>query len=161
MATRTGYSAVQIALHWIIAGLILANWLGSEAMEDVYATLRDQGPGVLPSGVHPHQIIGIVVLLLTIVRLVVRLRRGVPAHPAGDPPLFSGLAAATHVAMYALILVIPVTGMMAWGFRIDAAAPVHGLLVNLLVAVVILHLAGAIRQEARKSGFIRRMTRPE
>jgi len=57
--------------------------------------------------------------------------------------------------------VIPVTGMMAWGFRIDAAAPVHGLLVNLLVAVVILHLAGAIRQEARKSGFIRRMTRPE
>jgi cytochrome b561 len=51
--------------------------------------------------------------------------------------------------------------MMAWGFRIDGAAPIHGLAVNVLIAVVLLHLAGAIRQEARKGGYIRRMTRPE
>jgi cytochrome b561 len=161
MPTRMGYSGLQIALHWIIAALIVANWLGAEAMEEAYDALRDQGPGVMPSALHPHQVIGIVVLVLAMVRLVVRLRRGVPAHPAGDPPLFTGLASVTHWAMYALIIVIPVTGILAWGLRIDGAAEFHGPLVNVLVAVVILHLGGAIRQEARKGGYIRRITRPQ
>lgn len=161
MATRTGYSVAQIALHWVIAGLILFNWIAAESMEEAYDALVEQGPGVLPASVHPHQIIGIIVLVLALVRLVIRLRRGVPAHPEGDPPLFTGLAAVTHWAMYALIITIPVLGMMAWGFRIDGAAPIHGLAVNVLIAVVVLHLAGAIRQEMRKGGYIRRMTRPE
>ena len=44
MSTSTGYSRLQIALHWAIAALIVANYLISEGMEDAFDGMMEGSP---------------------------------------------------------------------------------------------------------------------
>ena len=88
MKTTTGYSGLQIGLHWLIAILIVTAWFTGEGAGDAMETVEKGGT----AGFVPHVAIGLAILALVVVRVLVRLSRGAPAAP-GVPGSLSVLAA--------------------------------------------------------------------
>jgi cytochrome b561 len=66
-----------------------------------------------------HRSLGLVVLLVTLFCLLWRRRHPPPPLPPGVAPFAAGLARATQAALYAVLVVMPVTGY------VDAAAAGH------------------------------------
>jgi cytochrome b561 len=96
---RDRYTSVAIALHWTIALLIIANLAIGLLHESVLK-------GTIPL----HKSIGMLVLLLSIVRLVWRLTHRPPPLPATVKSWEKGLAHAVHWLLYALMILIPLSG---------------------------------------------------
>ena len=166
------YTAVAIALHWAIAlmilGLIAVGWI-MEAMPG--------GPGSPKTAIiQLHKSFGITVLLLTIVRIVWRLMNPPPPEPA-MPALQKFAASAVHVLLYVLMIAMPLTGWIMASAEIglhetryfgtfemyvpgipglpeDTRKPlaegfeqVHGNLPWVIIALLALHVAGAIKHQ--------------
>ena len=97
-SARTGFSRLQITLHWAIVVLVGSQLLFAESMtrsvdaadtgEALSATDR-----ILSTS---HYWFGLTILALVILRAVVRVTKGVPA-PASEQPRWMQLAAtSTH-----------------------------------------------------------------
>ena len=57
---------------------------------------------------------------------------------------------------------MPLTGATAWLFGVELAGEVHEFLKNVLIAVVALHIAGALYEHfVTRSDVLKRMLRPE
>lgn len=161
MASPKGYSRIQIGLHWGIALLILFQLLFHDGMEDAWDAFQEGMP-VEGNAATIHATVGAVVLVLALIRIVIRVRRGAPDLPPDGNPLQDLAAKATHLALYALIVLVPISGMAAWGGEIVPAAGVHGLLFSGLMILILLHIAAALyHQFYLKDGLIRRMMRSE
>ncbi|MEE9387657.1 MAG: cytochrome b/b6 domain-containing protein [Paracoccaceae bacterium] len=159
MANQNGYSWLQIGLHWVIALLIVFQFLFHEGMEDAYKAVQ-KGQDVVGNGAQIHVIVGILVLTLTLLRLIIRFRRGVPpAVPGGFP--FQELASKlAHWGLYALLILVPASGMAAWGGGIKPAADVHEILTSAMIFLIALHAAAALfHHYILKDGLIKRMTK--
>jgi cytochrome b561 len=141
-----------------VAALIIVGW--------TLAQLR----GFMPQDRAPimdlHRSVGVTVFALVLVRLVWRLFNRPPALPEGTAKIVRWLAHAGHAALYALMLGVPVCGMVmtwaggheiaVWGlFTVPAPmspAPqlretlenLHGLLGNTLIWLVGFHAAAAL-----------------
>lgn len=104
--THDRYNKVSITLHWLMVLLIAA----------VYALIELKG--IYPRGSDPreamkmwHFMLGLLVLLLVLVRIGVRLFSGKP--PAILPTIAgwqAALAKLVHLALYALMLGLPLAG---------------------------------------------------
>ncbi|WP_333817972.1 cytochrome b [Tabrizicola sp.] len=155
MKTTTGYSGLQIALHWLIALLIPLAWFSGEGAEDALDAIRDGGT----AGFVPHVAFGLAILVLVLVRLLVRLSRGAPAAP-GVPGSLAVLAADWgHRLIYLLMIAVPLGGVSVWflGLRVG---DIHALAANLLMLVVLGHaLMALFHQYVLKDGLLRRMMR--
>jgi cytochrome b561 len=103
MPTAQRYTRTAIVLHWVVAGLVLANFLLGPWMADLPLSpekLRLYGW---------HKGIGVTVFLLMLARLA--WRRWHPAPPAVPMPEWQQRAArATHALLYVLLLLIPLSG---------------------------------------------------
>ncbi|WP_085808660.1 cytochrome b [Sphingomonas sp. TZW2008] len=153
------YSSVAIAFHWIIALLVVVN-LAIGLLHDAIPSLRAWMPG--------HKAVGITVLALTAGRLAWRLAHRAPPLLAHTPAWEKGLAHATHWTLYALLLLMPLSGWamvsgtekrrpLDWFGTFDipylpvstatgsAAHEAHELLGWLMLALVVLHIAAALR----------------
>lgn len=153
------FSALQKLLHWSMAAMILAMLFVGVGMVATVSRAHD----VL---IDLHRPLGAALLLLVIVRLVVRLRRGAPALPASMPPPQRAIAALSHLVLYALMLAMPLIGWamlsaggypvtMIGAFHLPPILPVdvrlfallralHTWLAFALFAVVLMHLAAAL-----------------
>jgi len=100
---RSTYSAVAIALHWLIAALILIN-IGLAWYFTNLPKLAQFGPAGL------HKSIGITVLLLTLVRIGWRFTARPPPLPDSLRPWERWAAKATHVVFYVILLGLPLSG---------------------------------------------------
>lgn len=159
MSRRTGYTRLQIALHWIIALLIAGAFFTHENMGQA---LRDKiEAGVAGVGTPtPHTILGMLALVFVLWRIVVRIRTGAP-EPHGSPAV---VAAATwgHRLLYLLMIAVPIGGFTAWAGGLRDVGDIHGLAGQLLVIVALGHAAAALWHHfVQKDGTLRRMTRPE
>ncbi|KQT34643.1 cytochrome B [Sphingomonas sp. Leaf412] len=152
------YSRVAIAFHWTVALLVVVN-LASGIGGDAVPALGALFP--------LHKAIGITVLVLTLGRVLWRLGHRPPALP--PLPAWERVAAhATHWTLYALLIVMPLSGWamasnperrrpLTWFGAFDipylpvskAASGVgheaHELLGWLMLALVLLHVAAALR----------------
>lgn len=163
MATpRTGYSGSQIFLHWTIALLVLFQLIFGESMtatvdaaeEGTVASNSDQLLGQM------HYWVGLVILALVAVRVGVRLAQGAPA-PATDSGVVSLLALATHALFYALLVAVPVTGLLGY-YLGDPWGNLHTWAKPVFIALIALHAAGALfHQFFVKDNTLRRMLLPE
>jgi cytochrome b561 len=57
-----------------------------------------------------HKWVGVTIFLVTILRLAWRLANGAPRPPATVPPWQQRLAALSHGTLYAILIVMPLTG---------------------------------------------------
>jgi cytochrome b561 len=155
------WGAVTRGLHWLIAVLILAQFVIGSVAEEMKLT-----PTKLDLFVW-HKSIGVTILVLAVLRLLWRLANRPPAPPAGMPDWERKLAAFAHWVLYALIFAVPLSGWWISDaskvpfkayFLVpmpdfiptdralqEAAAEVHEVLTMTLLVVVIAHLAAALR----------------
>ncbi len=157
----TRYSAVAQAFHWVIAALIVTQF--------VLANLA----GDLPIGVHKlallarHKSFGMTVLMLAILRVLWRLKNPPPQLPPGMKPLEQMLARLTHIAFYVLLFAMPLTGwlmssaknysvswfgLFTWPNLIgkneaafDVLRATHDILSYVLFAIAMLHILAALK----------------
>ncbi|TPM38710.1 cytochrome b/b6 domain-containing protein [Mesorhizobium sp. B2-3-4] len=156
----TTYSKTQVVLHWSIALLILVQFLAHDGMEHVWRAFRrgqDAAANDVPMA-YMHVVLGLAVLVLACWRLWLRVRIGVPPVSGMEHPALQLLAKATHLVIYALIFIVPLSGVAAWFLNVPGAGLVHVLGKDILLYVVLLHTAGALFQHfVLKSDVLRRM----
>jgi len=119
MATKiapAGYSFAQIALHWLIAALVVFQLILGEDIVPAYRAWR-RGTEASPDDLgnaNIHVYVGIAIFALAVIRFAIRLVRGVPGSPPGENALQRWAAAAVHIILYAAIFLMPLTGAAAW-----------------------------------------------
>jgi cytochrome b561 len=159
-----GYSIWQVGLHWLIAALIIFQYLAHDGMEHAW---HAQHRGVQPSAsdatmANIHAAVGIAVLLLAALRLAIRLRRGAPPVPPQHNPLLRLGARLSHFALYVAIFAMPFSGMAAWFGGVVRAGQVHSLGATLLFWLVVLHALAALAEHfVMRTDVLTRMLKPE
>jgi cytochrome b561 len=143
-----GYTPLQIALHWAIAGLVLVQLLLNGAIEVAFDARMDGDPALhgfigqaLTVG---HIAIGSTILFLAVWRLAVRLSVGPPAPSMPAPRAIVLIGKVAHIALYAFILVMPMTGLVAWVLKSDLAGELHEWLRWPFILLIIGHSLGAL-----------------
>lgn len=156
------YSLPQRLVHWAMALLIFYNLLFPDGMNEWHRAVRRGGiPSVdQVSAANLHAYVGIAILMLAIIRVCLRLVQGAPAEIAAEPAVFRLAAKLVHFGLYAFIFAMPLTGIAAYYFGVDAAGSVHAdVLKVILWALIGAHVAGAlVHQFYWKSNVVRRMT---
>jgi len=143
----TAYSRIQILLHWVIFVLIAAQFLLHEPIAEAWDRIEDG----LAFDFHPliaaHVFGGLLILGFVVWRIVLRLTRGAPDLPAEEPALLKLAAHATHLGLYILMLLMPISGAVAWFGGVKAAAEAHEVMKALILILVALHVVGALYQQ--------------
>ncbi len=160
MATPNGYSRLQIILHWLIAILIIAAFFTHEVMHKAFDDRLASGVMPGPSDGTLHTILGGMAFVLVIIRVIVRWRQGAPAAVEGTSASLARAAHIGHMVIYALIIGIPIGGMIAWFGGVEIVGWVHGIAGKVLMLIVLGHAAMALyHQYVVKDGTLARMMR--
>lgn len=187
MSTPTpspGYTAVAVALHWLTAACVLALFVAGKLMTGADEVLGFEYTIRLYQW---HKSFGVLVFVLTVIRIGWRLAHKPPDMPAYVNPWQARAARITHIAFYALLLVIPLSGwavVSASTFQVptvlfgqvtlphipflqgtgdpEALAAlteeIHEWLGGALAVLVALHVAGAMSHHfGSKRGYLRRI----
>jgi cytochrome b561 len=105
------YSTGAVVLHWLIAVLIVLNFVLAGMAEDLP---RSEAAGIMAN----HKAVGISVLLLTLVRIAWRFIRPAPPLVETLKTWETAVARVTHWLFYFLMMAIPVAG---WGLHSAAS----------------------------------------
>jgi cytochrome b561 len=162
MARPTGYSRTQIALHWVVVVLVALQFLLNDGISNAYDLAEETGVYAISALVVAHIVGGGLILLLTCWRLILRNDRGTPPSLEGEPELFGRLSRIAHLAIYGLLVLVPITGALAWGGQMAPAAEAHEVLTTLLLLLVLAHVAAAaVHQLVWKTGLMARMMKAQ
>jgi cytochrome b561 len=108
---RDRYTATAIALHWLIALLLLGQFAFGLMLDDI-----PRGTPARGMYVNLHKSSGIVIGLLIVLRLVWRLRHVPPALPDTMATWQRHAARLGHAALYLCMLALPLSGYLASNF---------------------------------------------
>jgi cytochrome b561 len=168
------YTAVAVWLHWLIAlclfGQIAFGWF----LETIPRGTPLRGPYV-----NIHKSTGIVLGLLILIRLLWRLTHRPPDYPSFLARWERVASKLTQFLLYTCMLVMPLSGYIAsnfskYGVKFFNSIPLppwgpedkiiyaafnttHVVTSYLLVALIVLHLLGALRHAFRRDGIVARM----
>jgi cytochrome b561 len=113
---RDYWGRFSIALHWLTFALVLA-------LATIGLVMTEMDAGTDKVQVYSlHKSLGLTVLFLTALRLLWRLFDRRPAPLAATPRWQHALASLTHFALYALLLLVPLSG---WWFNSTAGFPLR------------------------------------
>ncbi len=104
--STTRYGAVPQLIHWLTALFIIAGWFLGQFGDDLPKHLH-------PLGLFVHMTLGECVVALLIIRLFWRVAN--PPPPAEPTPLgrlVTLAAKLSHFALYALLLAVPILGIV-------------------------------------------------
>jgi cytochrome b561 len=161
MPTPDGYTRLQIALHWIAAVLIVQQYLFKDAIAAAWDATTKGLETTFDPLVLAHVAGGALVMLFALWRLSIKARLVAPAM-VGDSGVQRALAKTTHQGLYALMILMPISGSLAWFGGVDLAAQGHNILKIVLLALVALHVVGVLYHHlVLKDGLINRMLRAE
>lgn len=170
---RDSFSPLQRLLHWLMAIMVLAMLFIGVTMA---STLRPRFLTLIAI----HKPLGIAILVLALLRLAVRARRGAPPLPSDLPSIQIIGAKLSHVALYALLIAMPLIGwamLSAGGYPIvllgslhlpailpqddhvyAALRTAHTVLAYVFFATILLHIAAALFHSLiRQDGVFRTM----
>ncbi|MGZ9811648.1 cytochrome b [Pseudoroseicyclus sp. H15] len=169
------YRGPAQALHWLTALLILSTIPAGIIMVEEGISRSTQDALYLW-----HKNAGVVIFLLVVARLIYRAMHPAPPLPASLPRLQELVAIATHWLLYALVLVMTISGYIrvkAGGFPIEmldalgvpslvprsddlaeTAQAVHLTVRYALVLLILMHIGAALYHLiVRKDGVFQRM----
>ena len=171
---RDRYTRVAVALHWLIAALLL----GQIAFGWFLTTIA-RGSAMRGIYVNFHKSTGITIGALILARILWRLLHSPPPLPSFMPAWQRIAARANHVALYALMLTMPLSGYIAsnfskygikffnavklppWGaddHRVYALFnSIHVVAAYVFVALIALHVLAALRHAAQRDRVLSRM----
>lgn len=169
----TRYHPLLVALHWLMALMILAAL--------AFGSLRlDPLPNDHPDKIMAlfgHMSVGIAILVLLLVRLVVRLRSEHPPVADAGHRVLNAVGKITHWLFYVLVFAMCASGL-ATAFMAGLPAivfggsgdplprdfsgifprEIHDEVSDLLIALILVHVAAAIyHQVVLKDSLLRRM----
>ena len=166
------YDRTSMALHWIVGLAIFAQFALGWWMLDV----PKDPPGVRAWWFNLHKSIGITLAAFVVLRLLWRLTHRAPVLPL---PRAQRIAASwTHAALYACMLLMPLSGYVGssfskypikyfgsslphWGWDWPAAkalmSAVHLTAAWILAALIAAHVAAALWHLLRRDGLFSRM----
>ena len=154
------YSSLAIAIHWVSAALVLTQiYLGF--------TFHDfpRGSPERTEMFMWHKTVGVVILLLSLVRLAVRLIDAPPPFPEDLPKWERRAAVWNHRSFYFLLIALPLTGLAAvskgakngmtelvgglWFpvLPIPAIGEAHELLAFAMIGLLALHVLAALKNQ--------------
>ncbi|MEO1553213.1 MAG: cytochrome b/b6 domain-containing protein [Pseudomonadota bacterium] len=181
-ASSARYSSVAITLHWLIAFAIIGMIFGGWYMSD----LPDGAPGQYFL-YQMHKSVGITILLLTVARIIWRIKNPPPPLPDDMNGLEKTASHLVHLGFYGLMIALPLTGwlyssvsvkldvptvlygLISWpdvpfvqGLKTESASEIvnfiHGRLAWVALLLLGLHVAGAIKHElSAEQGVLKRM----
>ncbi|MFA9230555.1 MAG: cytochrome b [Microgenomates group bacterium] len=161
MPQTKGYSRTQIRLHWVIAGLIVFQLIFGEDMGRAWLAVENGTVPEMGILVWAHIVVGIAVLVLAVWRIYIKVTRGVPAAPPSAPWMETA-AKIGHLALYAVMILAPMSGLAAWYGGIAAAAVVHELFKPALILLILGHIGAALYHHfVKKDGLLLRMKTPQ
>ncbi|MDP1912663.1 cytochrome b [Brevundimonas sp.] len=161
---RNRYSTVSLILHWLIAALVVTQLM----LIALY--LATEGQPSAREYLQLHKSTGLSILVLTLVRLGWRLANPAIALPSEMPRWQRLLARTSHVLFYILLIGLPLGG---WAASSAAGRPIpwfglfnwpllplpqdrelagaimeaHELAGLLMIALVVLHIVGALKHQ--------------
>ena len=173
-APKHRYDGFAQLLHWVIAGLIVTQFVLADLAEDAPSTMQKLAMFTR------HKSFGMTVLMLAAVRLMWRLANPPPALPAGMKNYERTLAKLTHALFYVLLFAMPLSGWLmssARGFTVswfglfswpnliaknqenfELLKDVHETLATTLFVVAILHILAALKHHFwEKDDVLKRM----
>ena len=114
MTTQARFTAASRLLHWLMAPMIIAMLFIGVGMAASVSRRYDLLVSI-------HRPLGIAILVLCVARIVNRFINPPPDLPDTVPSLQRLAAKASHIALYALMLVMPLVG---WGMLSAARYPI-------------------------------------
>ncbi|WP_370338818.1 cytochrome b/b6 domain-containing protein [Parvularcula marina] len=178
----TSYHRVAKALHWLIAVLIIAQFVGGKFM-----THLGLGTDEKFFVYQMHKSFGFIILGLSLYRLYWRLTHPVPALPTGMSKAEQVIAPITHWLFYGFMIAVPLTGWLYvsaqsgvdtkifflipvfhfpvpesdfWRGAFDNA---HSALATAMIGLLVLHVAAALKHHymSRDETFLRMLPAKE
>lgn len=157
------YSKPAIALHWLMAWIIIAVYFMGLSIDNIPV-----GPDRIQV-VTWHKWLGVLIAFLWFARVAVRMTNQPPALPASSPAWQNNAAHLVHVALYVLMIAIPVSGWLmssAKGYTTTffglfdlpnllekdkelghTIKEVHEFLANSLMILVVAHIGAALKHQ--------------
>lgn len=160
-----GYTRGAVALHWIIAALIILNFIAAWISEDLPKAEAMQVMG-------NHKAIGLTILFLTVLRIVWRIMHRPPPLLESLKAWEAAVARVVHTLFYFVMIAIPLSGWgmvsaggkgapVSWFGIFDVPAlrvnhdratggafhEAHEVLATLMLALFVLHVAAALKHQ--------------
>jgi len=171
---RDSYTRAAVVLHWLLAALLLGQigfgW---------FLTTVPRGTTMRGIYVNFHKSTGLTVAALIVVRIVWRLLHAPPPLPSFMPAWQRIAARGNHLALYAAMLVMPLSGYIAsnfskYGVKLYNAVrlppwggddprvyaifnSIHVVTAYVFVAIIALHVLAAILHAVRRDRVFSRM----
>ena len=148
------YSKTQIVLHWITVALVIAQYVLHDSIVNAWELIQSGKSVSFDPLVLSHVAGGIFIAVIVLIRL--RLR-SINTHETKDL-LGNRLSNIAHKLIYAILLMMVLSGGVAWFFNIDVAANAHNLFKVLLLITVLGHVLAALYHHfIMKDGLLNRM----
>jgi cytochrome b561 len=177
MPPASRYAVASRWLHWVTAALvavIIPVGLWIKYFEPANEAFKLRLYNI-------HESLGVIVLAIVLIRLVNRYLNPPPPLPADTPAAVRLAARVNHWGLYALLVLMPITGFLAtnaWGFPLsvfgvlplpvplgknEEIAKVLSLLhwcgAVTIILLIVAHLSGVIYHTfIRRDGLLQRMT---
>ena len=119
---RQRYTRVAVALHWVMALIIIGNLAGGLLLDTVRASSDPEAKALARTVIGIHKALGISVLALILVRIGWRLGHSPPPLPAHMTRWERRLSGVVHFGFYALMLALPLTGWAMNSARVNPGA---------------------------------------
>jgi cytochrome b561 len=173
-SAAVSYSRTAIVLHWLLAILLFGQIALGWYLEEV-----PRGTPARTLYVNFHKSTGMVLGLLILFRSYWRLTHRAPELPGSRPSWEQAAAHVSHWALYACMLIMPLSGYVAsnfskWGVNFfnqvklppwgvesqavyDALNSTHVVTSYVFVALIAIHVLAALRHLVLRDGIFRRM----
>jgi cytochrome b561 len=169
----TQYSKRMVIVHWLTLAMLIVAWYLGDSLAD----MTDASKATL-AGYVIHIAAGASVLVLVLSQLLFRRKDGTPTK-LNDKPVYQAAAKGVQHLMYIVLFLLPLSGILTviksstgkallagdanllpkeHGFHNVFAHEVHEQLVNVLIALVVIHILGALKHQfVMKDGLMERM----
>lgn len=182
--TATRYGGTAKLFHWLTALLILTNLpLGLVATNMAHGIDAQDSAALarVATLFSLHKTIGVAVFFVALLRILWAIAQPKPGLPNGDKRAEAFLASVIHWALYAALVIVPLSGWVhhaaVTGYApiwwplgqtlpfmpqsdavAQAATAVHWLASRVLIAALVLHIAGALKHHfVDRDDTLRRM----